>query len=149
LSEALIEAGAQSVALDPVGDRAAPRTRLTVLAAAGADPAALVSAAARAAALAAPEFQVARLDDEDWVRRSQAQFGPIRVSDALWIVPSWHAPPDPSALTVQLDPGLAFGTGSHASTRLVLQYLEINVRAGSRVRARCRSRAASTATITE
>jgi ribosomal protein L11 methyltransferase len=132
LSDALMEAGAESVALEPVLDHAG-RTRITALAAARTDPAALVSAAARAAALAAPAFSVARVADEDWVRRSQAQFGPIRVSDALWIVPSWHSPPDPSALAVQLDPGLAFGTGSHASTRLVLQYLEINVRAGSRV----------------
>jgi ribosomal protein L11 methyltransferase len=132
LSDALMEAGAESVALEPVLDHAG-RTRITALAAARTDPAALVSAAARAAALAAPAFSVARVADEDWVRRSQAQFGPIRVSDALWIVPSWHSPPDPSALAVQLDPGLAFGTGSHASTRLVLKYLEINVRAGSRV----------------
>ena len=133
MSDALMEAGAESVALEPVLDNAGLRTRLTALAAARTDAAALVSAAARAAALAAPAFSVAQVADEDWVQRSHAQFGPIRVSDALWIVPSWHAPPDPSALTVQLDPGLAFGTGSHASTRLVLQYLEINVRAGSRV----------------
>jgi ribosomal protein L11 methyltransferase len=133
MSDALMGAGAESVALEPVVDNAGPRTRLTALAAARTDPAALVSAAARAAALAAPTFSVAQVADEDWVRRSQAQFGPIRVSDALWIVPSWHAPPDPPALVVRLDPGLAFGTGSHASTRLALKYLEINVRAGSRV----------------
>lgn len=133
LSEALIEAGAQSVALDPAGG--GPRTRLTVLAAADADPARLVAAAARASALAAPEFRVARLDDEDWVRRSQAQFGPLQVSDALWIVPSWHALPAAAAAAtvVRLDPGLAFGTGSHASTRLVLKFLERSVRAGDRV----------------
>lgn len=133
LSDALMEAGAESVALEPVVHAASPRTRLTALAGSGTDPAALVSAAAQAAALAAPAFSVAQVADEDWVRRSQAQFGPLRVSDALWIVPSWHAPPDPSALVVRLDPGLAFGTGSHASTRLVLKYLEHNVRSGSRV----------------
>jgi len=135
LSEALIEAGAQSVALDPVGDRAAPCTRLTVLAAANADPAALVSEAARTAALATPNYRVARLDDQDWVRRSQAQFGPLQVSDTLWIVPSWHQPPAAAAAAtvVRLDPGLAFGTGSHASTRLVLRFLERSVRAGDRV----------------
>jgi len=135
LSEALIEAGAQSVALDPIGDRADPCTRLTVLAAAGADPAELVSAAAHSAALAAPAFRVARLDDEDWVRRSQAQFGPLQVSAALWIVPSWHAAPAAAAAAtvVRLDPGLAFGTGSHASTRLALRFLERSVRAGDRV----------------
>jgi ribosomal protein L11 methyltransferase len=135
LSEALIEAGAQSVALDPVGERAQPCTRLTVLAPAGADPAGLVAAAARSASLAAPAFRVAHLDDEDWVRRSQAQFGPLQVSDALWIVPSWHAPPAAAAAAtvVRLDPGLAFGTGSHVSTRLALKFLERSVRSGDRV----------------
>lgn len=133
LSEALLEAGAESVALDPVADAAKARTRLTALAAAGADCAALVAAAAGAAALDTPAFSVARLEDDDWVRRSQAQFGPIRVSDALWIVPTWHAPPDASARVVRLDPGLAFGTGSHVSTRLVLNFLERNSSAGLRV----------------
>jgi ribosomal protein L11 methyltransferase len=67
------------------------------------------------------------------VRRSQAQFGPIRVSEKIWIVPSWHEPPDPGAVVVRLDPGLAFGTGSHASTRLVLRALEKTVKTGDRV----------------
>jgi ribosomal protein L11 methyltransferase len=129
MSEALIEAGADSVALEPAG----AHTRLTALAAAGADAAALVAAAARAAALPLPEFSAARLEDEDWVRRSQAQFGPIRVSEKIWIVPSWHEPPDRAAIAVRLDPGLAFGTGSHPSTRLVLRSLEQCVAAGDRV----------------
>ena len=120
LSEALMEAGAESVALDPAG----PQMRLTALAAPGTDAAALLAAAASAAALALPAFTVTQLEDEDWVRRSQSQFGPIRISGRLWIVPSWHTPPDPAAIVVRLDPGLAFGTGSHVSTRLVLQYLE-------------------------
>jgi ribosomal protein L11 methyltransferase len=133
LSEALIEAGAESVALDPVAEAAGARMRLTALAARDADPAALVAAAARGAGMAAPAFDLAQLGDEDWVGRSQAQFGPIRITAGLWIVPSWHAPPDPRARVVRLDPGLAFGTGSHASTRLVLQSLEKTVRPGDRV----------------
>jgi ribosomal protein L11 methyltransferase len=133
MSDALMEAGADSVALDPVNGAAGGRTRLTALAAAGCAAAALVAAAARAAALPLPDFSAARLEDEDWVRRSQAQFGPIRVSEAIWIVPSWHEPPDPQALAVRLDPGLAFGTGSHASTRLVLQTLEKTIKPGDRV----------------
>lgn len=129
MSEALIEAGADSVALEPAG----ARTRLTALAAAGADAAALVAAAARTAALPLPDFNSARLEDEDWVRRSQAQFGPIRVTEKIWIVPSWNEPPDPHAVVVRLDPGLAFGTGSHASTRLVLRSLENCLKSGDRV----------------
>jgi len=123
MSDALLEAGAESVALDPLAEDSAARIRVTALTAAGTDAAELVAAAARAAALPPPQFSAAQLEDEDWVRRSQAQFGPIRVSGQLWIVPSWHEPPDPAAIAVRLDPGLAFGTGSHASTRLVLRRL--------------------------
>jgi len=133
MSDALMEAGADSVALDPVNGAAGGRMRLTALAARGCDAAALVAAAARAAGLPLPDFSAARLEDEDWVRRSQAQFGPIRVSEKIWIVPSWHEPPDPRAVVVRLDPGLAFGTGSHASTRLVLRALEKTIKAGDRV----------------
>jgi ribosomal protein L11 methyltransferase len=128
-SEALMEAGAESVSLesaspDPTVIEPGGRMRVVALAAEGAEPAALVAAAAAIAAIAPPRFEVAAVGEEDWVRRSQAQFGPIRISDRLWIVPSWHQPPDPAALVLRLDPGLAFGTGSHVSTRLVLQYLE-------------------------
>jgi len=137
LSEALIEAGAESVALDPVAQSASgaegTRMRLTALAARDTDPSALVAAAARAAGVAAPAFGLAQLADEDWVRRSQAQFGPIRISANLWIVPSWHAAPDPHATVARLDPGLAFGSGSHPSTCLVLRSLEESVRRGARV----------------
>jgi ribosomal protein L11 methyltransferase len=123
LSEALIEAGAESVGLEPVADAAPARTRVSALAAAGTDPATLVEAAAHAASVPAPAFRVERLEDDDWVRRSQAQFGPLRVAPSLWIVPSWHEPPDPAATVVRLDPGLAFGTGGHVSTRLILERL--------------------------
>ena len=135
ISEALLEAGAESVSLEFTSNDPAPlepgaRMRVVALAQAAADPVALVAAAAAAAAIAPPAFSVARVEDEDWVRRSQAQFGPIRVAGRLWIVPNWHLPPDPAAIVVRLDPGLAFGTGSHVSTRLVLEYLERHLRAG-------------------
>ncbi len=136
ISEALLEAGAESVCLestsnDPATLEPGARMRVVALAKALADPAALICAAAAAAAMAPPAFSVARVEEEDWVRRSQAQFGPIRVAGRLWIVPSWHLPPDPAAIVIRLDPGLAFGTGSHVSTRLVLEYLERHLRAGA------------------
>lgn len=138
ISEALLEAGAESVSLestshDPATLEPGARLRVVALARAAADPGALVAAAAAAAAMAPPAFSVGRVEEEDWVRRSQAQFGPIRVADRLWIVPSWHLPPDPAAIVVRLDPGLAFGTGSHVSTRLVLRFLEQQLRAGESV----------------
>lgn len=132
MSEALLEAGAESVAIDPAAE-AATRVRLTALAAAGTDAAQLVADAARAAALPLPGYSTGQVEDEDWVRRSRAQFGPVRVSKKIWIVPSWREPPDPYAVVVRLDPGLAFGTGSHASTRLVLRSLEKNIKPGDRV----------------
>ena len=128
-SEALLEAGAESVALDPAGSQ----MRVAALTNTDANPAALVASAASSAGLPPPEFAVTRVEDEDWIRRSQSQFGPIQVGDRLWIVPSWHTPPDPAAIVVRLDPGLAFGTGSHVSTRLVLKYLEKNVGTADRV----------------
>ncbi|HEU4709125.1 MAG TPA: 50S ribosomal protein L11 methyltransferase [Methylophilaceae bacterium] len=63
------------------------------------------------------------LAEQDWVRATQSQFTPIRIHDSLWIVPSWHDAPDPQALNIVLDPGLAFGTGSHPTTHLCLVWL--------------------------
>lgn len=63
------------------------------------------------------------ITDQDWVRATQSQFEPIRIRDDLWIVPTWHSAPDPHALNIILDPGLAFGTGSHPTTHLCLSWL--------------------------
>ncbi len=71
--------------------------------------------------------------EQDWVRLTQSQFDPIRISERLWIVPSWHVAPDPSAINLELDPGLAFGTGSHPTTRLCLEWLETHVAPGASV----------------
>lgn len=66
--------------------------------------------------------------DQDWVRITQAQFQPVRVSDRLWIVPTWHDVPSEDAVNVRLDPGVAFGTGSHPTTHLCLEWLDANVK---------------------
>src|SRR5690349_5287885 len=58
-------------------------------------------------------YTVQAVEEQDWVRATQSQFEPIRIRDDLWIVPSWHDAPNPDALNIVLDPGLAFGTGSH------------------------------------
>lgn len=76
---------------------------------------------------------VERVEDDDWVRKTQRQFSPIQVSPRLWIVPGEHAPPPAPAIAILLDPGAAFGTGSHATTRLCLRWLESHVRPGDRV----------------
>lgn len=96
-----------------------------------ADVAALIGAAAAAVGLPeTPVFAVDALEEQNWVQLTQSQFDPIRVSERLWIVPSWHEAPDPAAVNLVLDPGMAFGTGSHPTTFLCLQWLEREVSAG-------------------
>jgi ribosomal protein L11 methyltransferase len=74
-----------------------------------------------------PAFTLRDVEDQDWVRLTQSQFDPIPVGKRIWVVPSWHAAPDPDALVLELDPGLAFGTGSHPTTRLCMEWLEQSV----------------------
>lgn len=76
---------------------------------------------------------VTPVPDADWVRVTQAQFGPTQVSPRLWIVPSWSEPPVADALNIRLDPGVAFGTGSHPTTHLCLEWLDANTKAGDDV----------------
>jgi ribosomal protein L11 methyltransferase len=80
-----------------------------------------------------PEHHIETLDDKDWVRLTQSQFEPIPISSRLWIVPTWHNPSDPNAINIMLDPGLAFGTGSHPTTRLCLRWLDNNLQGGESV----------------
>lgn len=96
-----------------------------------ADIPAIVAAATEAAHLAGtPRYRVDTVAEQDWVRLTQSQFDPIRISPRLWIIPTWHTPPDPTAINLILDPGLAFGTGSHPTTHLCLQWLVQNIRGG-------------------
>ena len=78
-------------------------------------------------------YELDTVEEQNWVQLTQSQFDPIRVSDRLWIVPSWHEAPDPGAVNLILDPGMAFGTGSHPTTRLCLEWLEREVQAGDSV----------------
>ncbi len=80
-----------------------------------------------------PAYRIEKLEENDWVRLTQSQFDPIRISDRLWIVPTWHTPCDPGAINIALDPGLAFGTGSHPTTRLCLNWLDKNLTGGETV----------------
>jgi len=68
------------------------------------------------------------IQEQDWVRATQSQFEPIRIRDDLWIVPTWHSAPNPEALNIVLDPGLAFGTGSHPTTHLCLAWLADHIK---------------------
>ena len=73
------------------------------------------------------QYDASIVDDQDWVRLTQSQFTPIKITDKLYIVPSWHDLPDASAIGIVLDPGLAFGTGSHPTTFMCLSWLTDNI----------------------
>ena len=151
LSDALLAHGAQSVSVEdanagtdeeaPLYDEpgeaaegAWPQSLIKALCEPGADPEQIIAAAcAQAGLTSSPHYHAELVEDEDWVRLSQSQFEPIRISDKLWIVPTWATAPDAHAVNLVLDPGLAFGTGSHPTTRLCLQWLERIVRGGERI----------------
>ena len=144
LSDALMEAGALSVSIEDAdaGTEAErpqfgepghlptalwDHSRVIALFDGAADPAelgAMIAEAARAAGFdAVPPFSTETVAEQNWVQLTQSQFDPIRITDRLWIVPSWHEAPDADAINIELDPGMAFGTGSHPTTRLCLEWL--------------------------
>jgi ribosomal protein L11 methyltransferase len=151
LSDALLDLGALSAAIEDAdaetqderaifGEPGEPTDSVwhhnvvSGLFAEDADIPVIVAAAASAVGLdAAPRYIVETIEEQDWVRLTQAQFDPIRISSRLWIIPTWHTAPDSGAINLVLDPGLAFGTGSHPTTRLCLQWLEQNIRGGETV----------------
>jgi ribosomal protein L11 methyltransferase len=69
------------------------------------------------------DYSTETIEEQDWVRETQAQFNPIKITEQLWIVPTWHDAPNRDAINIILDPGLAFGTGSHPTTHLCLEWL--------------------------
>jgi ribosomal protein L11 methyltransferase len=123
------------------------RNRVVALLPDGADPAQIVEGVADALGAAYADvlgdWSLRDVPDADWVRLTQSQFGPIHIADRIWIVPSWHRDdPDVPGLKqtgaqggihIELDPGLAFGTGSHPTTHLCLAWLESQLPPGATV----------------
>ena len=156
-SDALLEAGALSVdaqdadadSIDEVPLYGEPgleppapgweRTRLTALMAAECDPLVVLNEVADAIGRPLPsDIKMQWIAEQDWVRLTQSQFEPIPIGDRLLITPSWHAdaaqaPSNLGRLCIELDPGLAFGTGSHPTTRLCLEWLEQHLNGGESV----------------
>ncbi|MBC7860384.1 MAG: 50S ribosomal protein L11 methyltransferase [Burkholderiaceae bacterium] len=152
LSDALMEAGALSVSVEDADEgteaeqplfgepgmepkqAAWEHSRVVALTDVDADQAAIVAEAAQAIRLPnAPTFTLRPVAEQDWVRLTQSQFAPIHIGKNIWVVPSWHEAPDPSGLILELDPGLAFGTGSHPTTRLCMEWLEAHPAPGQTV----------------
>jgi ribosomal protein L11 methyltransferase len=155
-SDALLEAGALSVQADDAdldspdeqplygepgmpaaGAGVVPGWRRTVLAALideALDPHVVLALASSALGRTnLPPCSIRTVADQDWVTLTQSQFDPIPIGDRLLITPSWHAVPDDDRIAIVLDPGLAFGTGSHPTTRLCLEWLERALPAGATV----------------
>ncbi len=76
---------------------------------------------------------VAAVPEQDWVRLTQSQFEPVEITPEFWIVPTWHEPPAQARQVIRLDPGLAFGTGTHPTTRMCLRWTATQGVAGQRV----------------
>ncbi len=76
---------------------------------------------------------IAAVPEQDWVRLTQAQFAPVPITEDFWVVPSWHEAPAAARRVIRLDPGLAFGTGTHPTTRMCLRWIAAHPPAGQRV----------------
>lgn len=152
LSDALMDSGALSVIVEDADEgtdaeqpifgepgmeieaSAWERSRVVALTDLDTDHAALIQTAANVVGLnETPAFTLRRVEEQDWVRLTQSQFDPIQIGKRIWVVPSWHEAPDPEALILELDPGLAFGTGSHPTTRLCMEWLEAHIQSGNTV----------------
>jgi ribosomal protein L11 methyltransferase len=156
LTDALLDAGALSASIEdadagssdeeamygePGVEAPAPawrRSRVVALFDASADIDAAMNLATEVAGFdGLPAFERREIADANWVDLTQSQFEPIAVGNRMWIVPSWHAKPSQAeaadAIVLRLDPGMAFGTGDHPTTRLCLEWLVENLRPGNTV----------------
>lgn len=144
LGDALLEAGALSVNMEDALEGSPGETpifgepgadqqcwcecKITALFSPASDVEAVVRHAASTLEIDLPAFSVSQVEDIDWVRASREQFQPIRISERLHVVPTWHAEtypaPRENAIHLILDPGAAFGTGSHPTTKLCMLWLE-------------------------
>ena len=147
-ADALLEAGALSVDAsdanagtvdetarfgEPGSEAAAswPVTRLTVLFDSGADIVGTLERVGDELGRRPPRHTIDPVPETDWVRKVQAQFAPTQASERVWIVPSWCEPVAANAISLRIDPGLAFGTGSHATTRLCIRWLDAHLARGA------------------
>lgn len=135
-SDTLMELGAVSVTFSETGEQEIfepeigttpiwQKTRVTGLFDAQVDGRAIVEQLIqRFTQTQAQNYKVDQVEDKDWVREWMDQFKPMPFGERLWIVPSWHTPPEPNAVNLMLDPGMAFGTGTHPTTAMCLKWLD-------------------------
>jgi ribosomal protein L11 methyltransferase len=145
LSDAFMEAGACSVTFEDAKDQPIyepelgttpvwKNTKVVGLLDAEMDPNDVIaSVTAMLPQIPAEAYKVEQLEDKDWIRAWMDQFKPMRFGDRLWIVPSWSEPPQKDAVNLMLDPGMAFGTGTHPTTALCLTWLDQHTPSGLNV----------------
>lgn len=140
LSASIEDANAETIDEQPIfgepGDPPPGIWRQNVVSAlfeADTDIAEVMSLLGVATGLTGLNYTTETIAEQDWVRATQSQFDPIRIRNDLWIVPSWHDAPNPTGLNIVLDPGLAFGTGSHPTTHLCLSWLADTITGGEQV----------------
>jgi len=142
--DALLEVGAVSVTFMDAEDQPIfepdlgttplwSHTHLLALFEDGTDEAALIAHLQLLTGGELPQHEIERVEDQDWERSWMDNFQPMRFGRRLWIVPSWHEAPEPDAVNLLLDPGLAFGTGTHPTTALCLEWLDGQDLAGDTV----------------
>ena len=152
VSDALIEAGALSVSVEDANEgteaeqplfgepgmepteHAWENSRVVALINASDDPAELVHQVCAMCDIdTLLPFTLRSVADQDWVRLTQSQFAPVEITPEFWIVPTWHEPPSQARKIIRLDPGLAFGTGTHPTTRMCLRWIATHEVKGQRV----------------
>lgn len=135
VEDALLEAGAMSITMEDNADQPIlepalgetplwNETKITGLFSAQIDTEQTIAAAQSSYGGSLPNYRWEILEDKDWERAWMDNFKPMKFGQRLWICPSWQEPPDPLAANLMLDPGLAFGTGTHPTTSLCLKWLD-------------------------
>ena len=144
LSDALMEQGAVSVTLQDMQDQPMlepaigttpmwSQTRAVGLFDANVDLAKIIIRIERQLRKKIPDWKGEQLEDKDWVRAWMDNFKPMQFGKKLWVVPSNFEPPQPDAANILLDPGLAFGTGTHPTTSMCLEWLDANPPTGKNI----------------
>lgn len=135
LSEALLCFGASSVTVDDIADAAnLDEISMTSIYADGEDVGSSVSNAASSAGLDySPVYETSVGKQCDWVAAVQEKYESTKVIDGLWVIPKWRTAPDPQATNIIINPGLAFGTGEHSTTKLCLLLLREVIKGGEHV----------------
>jgi ribosomal protein L11 methyltransferase len=140
LSAVIEDANAETVDEQPIfGEPGDPppgiwqKNLVSVMFDEGVDVSEMMSALESETNLSSLQYTIETIEEQDWVRATQAQFNPIEINEKMWIVPTWHEAQDAGAINIVLDPGLAFGTGSHPTTHLCLDWLTKQVGANQTV----------------